>query len=248
MNIQTQPVSIKEGDWASQSQIFQPMGDKNGKLPGVLVLPEFWGLTQNMKNRAQKLAQEGGYVTLAADLYGEGFLAPTAEEASSLMKKTLGDMESITKKLKLLLHHLKQHPLVDSGNIASIGHCLGGALSLHLIRKQSPISLKGVVSFHGSLRPLTPPLPTSPISTPLLVCHGEADSMIPGEHIQNFKKEMADRQAPCRFITYPGAKHGFTNPLATHNAQKFGIDTAYSEETSKASWQEMITFLKKVFS
>ena len=249
MNIQARPVSLKEGTWSSESHLFHPEGGaESGKqLPGVLVLPEFWGLTQNMKNRAQKLAGEG-YVTLAADLYGEGHLAQTAEEASSLMKKTLGDMDSTTQKTRLLLQHLKQNPLVDSDNIASIGHCLGGALSLHLIRKLNPVPLKGVVSFHGSLRPLTPPLPTSPLSTPLLVCHGEADSMIPGEHIQNFKKEMSDRQANCRFVTYPGAKHGFTNPLATHNAQKFGIDTAYSKETEEASWQAMLTFLKKVFA
>lgn len=242
--IQTQALNIPFEDSVSRSVLFYPSTGRQN--PAVMVLPEFWGLTENMKNRALKLAGEG-YTTLAVDLYGEGKLAATALEATAMMKNTLSQIERTTKKLLQCLKVLDSQAQALPHQRASIGHCLGGALSLHLARKG--VALKGVVSFHGSLRLLdsenTFP---SAIKTKILVCHGEKDSMIPTEHVHNFKKEMDVKKADCKFISYPQAAHGFTNPLATENGKKFNIDTAYDEEAEKSSWQEMGRFLKSVFA
>ncbi len=245
--IQTRALNIPFEDSVSRSVLFSPSAGSSDSFPAVMVLPEFWGLTENMKNRALRLAKEG-YTTLAVDLYGEGKLAATALEATAMMKNTLANMESTTKKLLNCLKVLSSQAQVLPHQRASIGHCLGGALSIHLARMGTE-QLKGVVSFHGSLRLLAEEnsFPSS-IKTKILVCHGENDSMIPAEHVQNFKKEMEVKQADCKFISYPGAAHGFTNPQATENGKKFNIDTAYNAEVEKSSWQEMLRFLKSVFS
>ena len=74
-----------------------------------------------------------------------------------------------------------------------------------------------------------------------MVCQ-DADSMIPEEKVKNFKKEMEDAGVDYKFISYPEAQHGFTNPQATENGKKFGIPTAYNEEADKGSWEELLKF------
>ena len=209
-------------------------------------MPEFWGLTTHIKNRASRLA-EAGYTTLAIDLYGEGFTPSTAEEGASRMKTLLSDMKQTTQQLYAYLEALKDLKQTNSQQIASMGHCLGGALSLHLARIGADIG--GAVSFHGSLRDLTSSSTyTSSTKTKMLVCHGEKDQMISSEQVQHFKKQMDSIGANYTFIGYPEAEHGFTNPQATENGKTFNIATAYNKEADKNSWEEMLSFLKKVFS
>ena len=81
----------------------------------------------------------------------------------------------------------------------------------------------------------------------VLVCHGEADSMIPEEQVKNFKEEMEKNAVDYKFISYQNAQHGFTNPQATENGKKFNIPTAYNEKADKASWEELLKFFKEIF-
>ena len=129
--------------------------------------------------------------------------------------------------------------------MASIGYCLGGTLSLHLVRLGADVT--GVVSFHGDLD-LQTAIQAGQVKAKILICHGEADAFIPAEKVKSFKKKMEDAGVDYQFIGYQNAHHGFTNPQATENGKKFGIPTAYDEKADKSSWEEMQKFFNGIFN
>ena len=241
--VHTEVLTMHLGDHISKSYLAYPAGQESPQ-PGVLVIPEFWGLTEHTKGRAHQLA-ELGYCSLALDVYGEGWVGSTAEEAATRMNALYSDMDTTSERMMAYLEALKDLKQADATKTASIGYCLGGALSLHLARMGADVT--GVASFHGSLDPRTIIKPGS-VKAKVLVCHGEADSMIPSEKVQNFKKEMDVAGVDYKFIGYPKAQHGFTNPQATENGLKFNIPTAYNKEADIASWNELLSFFKQIFS
>lgn len=241
--VHTEVLTMHLNKHVSKSYLAYPAGQQSPQ-PGVLVIPEFWGLTEHTKNRAYRLA-ELGYCALALDVYGDGWVGSTAEEAAAAMNKLFSDMEKTSEQIISYLEALKDLKQTDETKTASIGYCLGGALSLHLARMGADVT--GVASFHGGLDPRTTVKPGS-VKAKVLVCHGAADSMIPDEKVQNFKKEMDAAGVDYKFVSYPDAQHGFTNPQATENGKKFGIPTSYNEAADKASWEEMLNFFKRIFA
>jgi dienelactone hydrolase len=105
--------------------------------------------------------------------------------------------------------------------------------------------LKGVVSFHGSLTPVTPAKPGE-VRAKILVLHGEADTIAPLKQLEAFREEMNKAGADYRIVTYPGAKHAFTNPEADEYARRFNMPVGYSAKADRESWEEMRKFLKQV--
>ena len=241
--IHKEPISINLNQHTSKSFLAYPL-DQSQPRPGVLVIPEFWGLTEVTRNRACQLAQDG-YLALALDVYGEGWVGETATSASEKMEQLFSDMDTTSERLKKYWDFLKNLKQCDETQTASIGYCMGGALSLHLARMG--VDVTGVVSFHGKLSPLSLPHHAKSITAKVLVCHGQADVMIPEKDVHNFKQEMEKIQADYKFVNYPLAKHGFTNPQATERGQKFNIPIAYDENADKNSYQEMIKFFKQIF-
>jgi dienelactone hydrolase len=138
---------------------------------------------------------------------------------------------------------LKKQPTVDPEKIAAIGYCMGGAIVLNAARRG--MDLDAVASFHGSLGALM--AIEKPIKAKVLVCHGEADSFIPPDKVAAFKKEMEEAGADFKFISYPGAKHGFSNPASDEAGKKFGIDIAYNAKADTESWKELQALLQAVF-
>lgn len=240
--VHTEVLTMHLNEHVSKSYLAYPAGQQSPQ-PGVLVIPEFWGLTEHTKSRAYKLA-ELGYCALALDVYGEGWVGNTAEEAAAAMNKLFSNMKVTSERMLSYLQALKDLKQTDETKTASIGYCLGGALSLHLARMGADVT--GVASFHGSLDPRTTVKPGG-VKAKVLVCHGDADSMIPEEKVKNFKKEMEDAGVDYKFISYPEAQHGFTNPQATENGEKFGIPTAYNEKADKGSWEELLKFFNRIF-
>ena len=241
--VHTEVLNMKIGDHQSRSYLTYPAG-QTSNLPGVMVLPEFWGLTKRTKSYAYKLATQG-YTALAVDVYGNELTPSTAEEASAEMQKTLNNLEKTTAHLYACLEALQDLQQVDENKLAVTGYCLGGGLALHLARKGA--NIKGAVSVHGGLTPKEGVDKNTGLTAKLLVLHGSKDSMIPMAQVEAFKKEMDERSANYKVVCYPEAQHGFTNPQATENGKKFSIPTAYDEQADKASWQEMSEFFKEIF-
>ena len=218
--------------------------EKSGKRPGLIVLPEWWGLNDYLRRRARELAGLG-FVAMATDVYGGGREAADAAEAGQLMGGLFQDVPALGERLRAAYERLREHPEVDPERIGAMGYCLGGALSLHMGRMG--IDLKGVASFHGALTRAIEAQPGE-FKPAVLICHGEADGMVPAEDQANFRKEMESLGVDYQFNSYPGAKHGFTNPEATDKGKKYNLPLVYDEKTDRQSWEDMKAFWAKVFA
>ena len=217
-----------------------------GKRPGVLVVPEWWGLNDYPRMRADMLA-EAGYLALAIDLYGDGKTVTHPQDAMKLMQEVLADMPGCRARFNAGREALQSHPSIDSGKIAAIGYCLGGGVVLHMARHGS--DLAAVASFHGSL-PLSvvPELKDARITARVVAYNGEADSFVSAEAIAGFKAEMEKAGADYQFINLPGAFHGFSNPAATANGESFGLPLKYNELADQSSWAHLLLLLESAFA
>src|SRR5680860_592847 len=100
----------------------------------------------------------------------------------------------------------------------------------------------------GAQRLCAPPPAPEHIEAEVLVLHGGADSYVPSAQMASFKRQMRRAGADFDIITYPGAKHSFTNPAADTVAQKFDLDVGYDAQAEQQSWLEMRTFLVRALS
>lgn len=220
--------------------VYQDSGQ--GKRPAVLVVHEWWGLNDYSKMRAKQLAQLG-YVAMAVDMYGNGQTASDPGGAMKLAGPFYKNPQLTKTRLDAAIAKLKTYPEVDTNNIAAIGYCYGGYVVLNAAKLGEP--LKGVVSFHGDLSGVKPD--KNLLKSKVLVLHGEADSLVKKQVVDQFKKQMDSIGADYTFKSYPNAKHAFTNPVADSVENKFHIGVGYNEAADKQSWDAMKEFLQKLF-
>ena len=211
------------------------------KRPAVLVVHEWWGLTDYPRNRAKQLA-ELGYIAMAIDMYGDGKTADNPKTAQELATPFYKDPSLAKTRLEAALQKLKEYQQVDAAKIAAIGYCYGGYVVLNAAKLGT--DLKGVVSFHGGLGGA--PVKKELIKAKILVCHGEADQFVNPE-LAGFKKSMDSAGVEYTFKSYPNATHAFTNPAATENGKKFSIPIAYNAAADSASWKDMKEFFNRIF-
>lgn len=213
------------------------------RRPAVLVVHEWWGHNEYARKRARMLA-ELGYTALAVDMYGDGKQADHPEHAGKFAGEVMKNMKAATERFQAGMRLLQEHKTVDPQKIAAIGYCFGGAIVLEMARLGA--DLDGVVSFHGSLSTTNPAKPGQ-IKAEVLVLNGAADPFVTAEHIAQFKKEMEEAGVDYKFISYAGAKHGFTNPDADTFGKKFNMPLEYNAAADQQSWVEMQLFFKKIF-
>ncbi len=214
-----------------------------GKRPGVLVVPEWWGMNDYVRNRARMLA-ELGYTALVVDMYGEGKQADNPEEARKLSSGVMKNPDLAWSRFMAGMDFLKRQPGVDPARIAAIGYCFGGGVVLNMARQGA--DLKGVVSFHGDLTAVKPARPGA-VKARVLVLTGGDDNFVPKEKVDAFEAEMKAAGADYRVVTYPGAKHSFTNPEADALGKKFNMPIAYNRAADEKSWEELKKFLTELF-
>ena len=240
-SIKTEEVSYSEGGTTLKG--FLAWDDSiSGKRPGILIVHEWWGLDDYVRSRAKQLA-ELGYTGFAVDMYGDGKVADHPKDAGAFAASVMKDPQVALARFRAAVEALKKQPTVDPEKIAAIGYCMGGAIVLNAARQG--MDLDAVASFHGSLGGLM--AIEKPIKAKVLVCHGEADSFIPPEKVAAFKKEMKEADADFKFVSYPGAKHSFSNPAADEAGKKFSLDIAYDAKADTESWKELQTLLQAVF-
>jgi len=209
-----------------------------GRRPGVLVVHEWWGHNQHARNAADKLAK-AGYVAFALDMYGKGKVTTHPDSAQAFAAEAMKDATAIPGRFDAALAVLKTDSHVDGSRIGAIGYCFGGAVVLDMARAGE--DLKAVGTFHGALATQHPAEPGK-VKAKLLVQTGAEDPMVNADAVAAFEKEMKAAGANLRVISYPGAKHSFTNP----NADKSGVPgLAYNASADLKSWAELIKFFKK---
>ena len=210
--------------------------------PGVLVLPEWWGLTEYPKIRAESLAKLG-YVAFAADMYGAGVTTEDPKKATELSKPFYGS-PLMADRARAGLDQLLATGLVDKARVAAIGYCFGGSAAQALAYSGAPLA--GIVSFHGALIPASAEA-AAKNHAKSLICHGAVDPFIKPEDIVAFKKGLDDGKFDYQFISYAGAVHAFTNPGADKLAKATGLPIAYNAAADKRSWGHMKNFFSEIF-
>ncbi len=215
-----------------------------GKRPGVIVVHEWWGQNEYARKRARMLA-ELGYTALAVDMYGDGKQAHHPDEAGKFATEVSKNMPMAKARFEAGMQLLREQDTVDANEIAAFGYCFGGGVALNMARLG--MNLKGVASFHGSLGADIPAQPGK-ITARIISFTGEADPFIPAEKVAAFKQEMQTAGANFRVVTYPGAKHAFTNPEADELGKKFNLPMAYNAAADKDSWEQAKVFLHEVFA
>lgn len=238
MDSKSPPIVFNEGGKEYKADLMLPKNMEK-PVPLVIVVHEWWGKNAYAQKRGSMLADEG-YAALVVDLFGNGELAKTPDEAKVLTQAFYTTPELGVKRLNRYLELAKKEARVDSTKIYAIGYCFGGTQVLNLAR--SGANLKGVASFHGNLKPFMP-MKASP-GLKVLVLNGAADASVTSEDLEALKKEMKEAKVPLILQNYEGARHAFTNPDATVAGKRFKIPVAYNEAADKASWEELKDFLK----
>lgn len=231
-----------EGDSTSMKGYIAYDENAEGTRPAVLIIPEWWGVTDYVRGRADQLA-DLGYVAMVVDMYGNGQVADNPDAAGKLATPFYQNPQMMQRRFDAALAKIKTNPKADTTRIAAIGYCFGGNQVLNLARLGE--NLDGVVSFHGNL--LGVPAEKNKIKADILVCHGNADPFIKPLELDKFKRELDSVGAAYTFRGYDNATHAFTNPEATAKGKQFNIPIAYNAAADTASWNEMKTFFGKIF-
>lgn len=210
-----------------------------GKRPGVVVVHEWWGHNAHTRNQAQRLAA-AGYVAFAVDMYGGAKATTHPEEAQGFMMETIKDPAVMVARFNAALDVLKQDPNVDPERIGAVGYCFGGMVVLNMARAGADFD--AVVSIHGALP--SGPVDSGKVKAHVLVATGGADTFVPADTVESFRKAMEKAGAAVHIISYPDAKHGFTNP----DAASFGLpQLAYNAAADTASFQAMRALFQEVW-
>ncbi len=211
-----------------------------GSRPGVLVFPEAFGLGTHAMGRAERLAGMG-YVALAADLYGERYLAKGLEEALNLLAPLRADPARIRARAQGALDALLTRPEVDPGRIGAIGFCFGGTMALELGRAGAAVH--AIAGFHSGLATKSPE-DAAHIRGRVLVCIGADDPSIDAAQRAAFEAEMRAGGVNWQMSVYGGVVHSFTNSDAD-TLERPGF--AYNAQADARSWSEMRTMFDEAF-
>ena len=211
-----------------------------GTRPGVLVIHQWMGLTDNERMRARLLA-EMGYVAFAADVFGQGVRPANMQEAGQEAGKYYADRGLFRARVRAGLDRLLAVPGVDAARVAAIGYCFGGTAVLELARAGAPVA--GVVSFHGGLASPTPE-DAQAIQARVFVCHGAVDPYVPMDEVQGFVEEMESASVDYQMVFYAGAVHAFTQKEAGDDPSQ---GAAYDARADARSWEHMKGFFAEIF-
>jgi len=234
-----QPLAYQDGAVRLAGYVARPEAVK-GKVPGVLIIHQWMGVTGHERMEADRLAALG-YVAVAADIYGEGVRPSDTKQAAAQATIYKGDRALYRRRIRAGLEALKAQAGVDPGRLAVIGFCFGGTGALEAARAGMPVL--GVVSFHGGLDYVPDPEARA-ITAKVLVCHGADDPNVPPKDVAAFHEEMRKAKADYTFIAYGGAVHAFTQKEAGNDPSK-GV--AYQEAAARRSWQHMKDFFAELF-
>ena len=190
--IKTEAVTYKEGQAEAHSFIVYDDA-LGGKRPGVLVVPEWWGLNDYPMMRAKMLAQLG-YVAMAVDIYGDGKTTDDPKQAGAWAEALeTGGRAELRTRIAAALARLKSYPRVDPQRTAAIGYYFGGATVLELARSGAEVN--GVVTFHGHYDTNSPAKPGE-IKARILACQWRRRSVSVAGAKYRLSRTRCARPAP----------------------------------------------------
>jgi len=222
----TETIALRSGDETVSAYLAVP--DSGGPHPALVVIHEWWGLNDWVKEQAQKFAEQG-YMTLAVDLY-RGKVAYDPNLAHELSRGLPQDQA--IRDLKAAFNYLASRPDVRKDKIGSVGWCMGGGFSLLLAVNES--KLAACVVNYGSMP--TDKDEIQRIQAPVLGNFGAEDRGIPPSAVGAFEDAMKAAHKSIEVKIYEGAGHAFENPN-----NKLG----YREAAAHDAWARTLDFLNR---
>ena len=223
VSVKTETVAFKSGDETATGYLAVP--DSPGRHPALVVIQEWWGLNDWVKEQARKFAEEG-YVALAPDLY-RGQVATDPAMAHELSRGMPQDRA--VRDLKAAFDFLSARSDVNKDKIGSVGWCMGGGLSLQLAVHEP--RLAACVVNYGAMP--TDPADIGKIQAPVLGNFGADDRGISPDSVRAFEKAMKATNKSIDVKTYEGAGHAFENP---------NNKAGYRAEAAADAWKRMVEF------
>jgi carboxymethylenebutenolidase len=217
-------ISYKSGEETVQGVLYTPAG--KGPFPALIVIHEWWGLNDWVKEQASKLADQG-YVALAVDLY-RGKVATTPDMAHEIMRGVPEDRAK--RDLHAAFEFLAYQPNVKKDRIGSIGWCMGGGYSLD-VALQEP-TLAATVINYGHLATDTDAL--KKINAPILGLFGGQDRGITPDDVHKFEAAMKQLSKKIDVKIYDDAGHAFENP---------NNKDGYRAADATDAWKRTVDFL-----
>lgn len=205
----------------------RPAGD--GPFPGVIVVQEWWGLDDHIKDVARRFAREG-FVALAPDLY-RGKVTSEPNEAEKLMMAL--NMDQASRELVKAADYLASQPYTRGRGIGAIGFCMGGGLALTLAC-DSP-HIRAAAPFYG-----INPEPIDRVQNlrgPVLVIYAENDEWVNPPVTSARLREALERHGKKYEIQiYPGTQHAFFNDTRPE---------VYNAQAATDAWQRVLRLFRE---
>jgi len=229
--IALEPVAYRHGDTDLTGWLARPQGQPRA---AILALPTIANLTPAVERRTAMLA-DLGYLAIIADFYG------TSDGDFQVLAQDLrADVDHYRARIGQALATLRSLPEANGLVVGAIGYCMGGQAALELAREGH--HLFAVASFHGILTTDRPAVKDR-VSAPILVCHGDADPLVPREQVLAFWEEMDHAAARWHFHSYSGVKHGFTDP----GSDARGMPAiGYDASADRQSWAAMTSLFDEI--
>lgn len=200
---------------------------RQGSGPGVIVIQEWWGLVDHIKDVCERFANEG-FVALAPDVY-HGKTAKSPDEAGKLMMALR--IDEAEKDLNGAIQYLLDHEATTGDKAGVVGFCMGGALSLYAATKNPNIG--ACVVFYGIHPNVKPDLPN--LQAPVLGIYAEKDGFVTPEVVHNLEQQLKSLGKQVETHIYPQTDHAFFNDTRPE---------VYNAEASADAWQRTIEFLR----
>lgn len=225
----TETVQFRSDAFTIPAFLAKPL-NASALAPSVIVLHEWWGLNDRIRDVARRFAQEG-YVALAPDLYARlgSKVAKTPQEAANLMNAL--SSQAVLRDLNAATRYVKTQPFVDPLRIGVVGYSMGGTFALTQAAHNS--DLKASVSFYGKV----PPIETFRyLLCPILYHYAGKDGWVTSQEMDRLREGLAQQGKPGEVHVYPEADHGFCDEQRPE---------AYRAADAKLAWERTIGFLAR---
>jgi len=236
--IKEEPVTYTDGE-ATMKGFLVYDDASQAKRPGIIMVHEWWGITQHMHNQAKKFAEQG-YTVLISDMYGDAKTADNPKDAGALSSSVMKNPTVMESRFKAARDQLAKQATVNPQKIGAVGYCFGGAVVVNMAR--SGADLAAVAGFHASLGLNTPAPAPGAVKAKVLILNGADDPFVKREQYDTVKKDFDAAKADYRVIEYPGAVHAFTNPEATELGKKFNLPLRYDAKVNEEAESEAAKF------
>ncbi|MBL8612295.1 MAG: dienelactone hydrolase family protein [Myxococcales bacterium] len=207
-----------------QAEVAEPAGD--ARAPGVVLVQEWWGVNDHVKDLTTRLAGEG-FLVIAPDLY-DGKTTKDPAEAGALMQAL--DTARAVDQIAGAVAWLKASPRC-SGKVGVTGFCMGGAMSFAAACHVPGLS--AVVPFYGV--PVPEKVDYAKVTAPIQAHVAEHDAWVTVAKAKAIQDELASRSHPMELCVYD-AQHAFVNDTRPE---------VYHPENAKLAWGRMVEFFRK---